>query len=263
MSMGYVYLVGAGPGDPDLLTLKAVKALQRAEVILIDDLVGDAVLEHANPAARVIHVGKRGGCKSTPQDFIERLMVAEAQAGRIVVRLKGGDPFVFGRGGEECEALRLANIRYEVINGITSGLAAPTSLGIPLTHRDVCHGAILVTGHSGDGGNDSGPNWRALAATGLPLVIYMGISQCEHIQQELMAGGLAADTPVAVIQHASRSDQRELITTLADLAANIRRSGIGSPGIIVVGETVRFANPSAIPEISKSALARPIKYFQR
>lgn len=241
MSAGYVYLVGAGPGDPDLLTLKAVKALQRAEVILIDDLAGDAVLEHAHPAARVVRVGKRGGCKSTPQEFIERLMVAEAAAGRIVVRLKGGDPFVFGRGGEECDALRLANIRHEVINGITSGLAAPTSLGIPLTHRDVCHGAILVTGHSGEGTADAGPNWRALAATGLPLVIYMGIAQCEHIQQELMAGGLAPSTPVAVIQHASRSNQRELITTLADLAANIRDSGIGSPGIIVVGETVRFA----------------------
>lgn len=241
MSAGYVYLVGAGPGDPDLLTLKAVKALQCAEVILIDDLAGDAVLEHANPAARVIHVGKRGGCKSTPQEFIERLMVAEAEAGRIVVRLKGGDPFVFGRGGEECDALRLANIRHEVINGITSGLAAPSSLGIPLTHRDVCHGAILVTGHSGDGGDDAGPNWRALAATGLPLVIYMGIAQCEFIQAELLAGGMTGDMPVAVIQHASRPNQRELITTLSHLSANIRDSGIGSPGIIVIGRTVSFA----------------------
>jgi len=267
VSSGYVYLVGAGPGDPDLLTLKAVKALQRADVILIDDLAGDAVLEHANPVARVVHVGKRGGCQSTPQDFIERLMVAEAKAGRVVVRLKGGDPFIFGRGGEECAALRLANIRHEVINGISSGLAAPTSLGIPLTHRDVCHGAILVTGHSGDGQDDSGPNWRALAATGLPLVIYMGITQAVHIQHELLAGGLAPDTPVAVIQHASRPNQRELITTLAELVANIRSSGIGSPGIIVVGGTVAFAtkraNPSAFPQISESALASPIKYFQR
>ena len=261
---GMVYLVGAGPGDPDLLTLKAVKALQRADVILIDDLAGDAVLEHANPAARIVHVGKRGGCKSTPQEFIERLMVAEAEAGRIVVRLKGGDPFIFGRGGEECEALRLANIRYEVINGITSGLAAPSSLGIPLTHRDVCHGAIFVTGHSGDGGEDAGPNWRALAATGLPLVIYMGIAQCEFIQAELLAGGMAGDMPVAVIQHASRPNQRELITTLATLSANIRTSGIGSPGIIVVGRTVEFAvqvpddlvNPSAFPKIAKSVLER-------
>jgi uroporphyrin-III C-methyltransferase len=266
-NVGMVYLVGAGPGDPDLLTLKAVKALQRAEVILIDDLAGDAVLEHANPAARVVRVGKRGGCQSTPQAFIERLMVAEAEAGRIVVRLKGGDPFIFGRGGEECEALRLANIRHEVINGITAGLAAPTALGIPMTHRDVCHGAIFVTGHSGDSIDAVGPNWRALAATGLPLVIYMGIAQCEFIQAELLAGGMAGDMPVAVIQHASRPNQRELITTLAALSANIRTSGIGSPGIIVVGETVRFAtklaNPSAFPQISESALARPIKYFQQ
>ncbi|MDX2219733.1 MAG: uroporphyrinogen-III C-methyltransferase [Burkholderiales bacterium] len=255
MSAGYVYLVGAGPGDPDLLTLKAVKALQRAEVILIDDLAGDAVLEHANPDARIVHVGKRGGCKSTPQHFIERLMVAEARAGRIVVRLKGGDPFIFGRGGEECEALRLANIRHEVINGITSGLAAPTSLGIPLTHRDVCHGAIFVTGHSGDDATDAGPNWRALAATGLPTVIYMGIAQCEHIQRELMAGGLDGDTPVAVIQHASRPNQRELITVLSALTANIRKSGIGSPGIIVVGRTVSHAQMN----MRRAPLARTVR----
>ncbi|MBL8516224.1 MAG: uroporphyrinogen-III C-methyltransferase [Betaproteobacteria bacterium] len=264
---GMVYLIGAGPGDPDLLTLKAVKALRCAEVVLIDDLAGDAVLEHANPAARVVHVGKRGGCQSTPQAFIERLMVAEARAGRIVARLKGGDPFIFGRGGEECSALRSANIRHEVINGITAGLAAPTALGIPLTHREVCNGAILVTGHSGEALDDAGPDWRALAATRLPLVIYMGIAQCETIERELLAGGLAPDTPVAVIQHASRRNQRELITRLSGLSANIRSDGIGSPGIIVVGETVRFAarftNPSAIPQISDGYDNNPIKYFQQ
>jgi uroporphyrin-III C-methyltransferase len=242
---GFVYLVGAGPGDPDLLTIKAVKALQRADVILADDLVSNAVLEHANPDARIVHVGKRGGCRSTPQAFIERLMITEAQAGQVVVRLKGGDPFIFGRGGEECDALRAANIRHEVINGITAGLAAPTALGIPLTHRDVCHGAIIVTGHNGDESRDAGPNWRALAATGLPLVIYMGIAQCEYIEQELLAGGMQASTPVAVIQHASRPNQRELITKLSGLAANIRESGIGSPGIIVIGDTVRYATADA------------------
>jgi uroporphyrin-III C-methyltransferase len=244
---GFVYLVGAGPGDPDLLTLKAVKALKRADVILVDDLAGDAVLDFANPGARVVHVGKRGGCKSTPQDFIERLMVSEAQAGRVVVRLKGGDPFVFGRGGEECEALRVAGVGYEVVNGITSGLAAPTSIGIPLTHRDVCHGAIIVTGHNGDDCRDAGPDWRALAATKFPLVIYMGIANSELIERELLAGGLSATTPVAVIQHASRPGQRELITTLSGMAVAIRETGIGSPGIIVVGETVRFANAVAAP----------------
>lgn len=256
---GFVYLVGAGPGDPDLLTLKAVKALQRADVILVDDLAGDAVLDFASPAARIVHVGKRGGCKSTPQEFIERLMVSEAQAGRVVVRLKGGDPFVFGRGGEECEALRAAGVGYEVVNGITSGLAAPTSVGIPLTHRDVCHGAIIVTGHNGDDCKDAGPNWRALAATKFPLVIYMGIANSDLIERELLAGGLSATTPVAAIQHASRPEQRELITTLSGMAAAIREAGIGSPGIIVVGETVRFANAvstsaeqSISPKISAS-----------
>jgi uroporphyrin-III C-methyltransferase len=258
---GFVYLVGAGPGDPDLLTLKAVKALQQADVVLVDDLAGDAVLDFANPAARIVHVGKRGGCKSTPQEFIERLMVAEAKAGHVVVRLKGGDPFVFGRGGEECEALRSAGIAYEVVNGITSGLAAPTSIGIPLTHREVCHGAIIVTGHNGDDGRasgDGGPNWRALAVTNLPLVIYMGISNSELIERELLAGGMSATTPVAVIQHASRPEQRELITTLSGMATAIRNSGIGSPGIIVVGETVRYANvaseEAAMPAAAGSIL---------
>lgn len=251
---GFVYLVGAGPGDPELLTLKAVKALRRADVILVDDLAGDAVLEFANPVARIVHVGKRGGCKSTPQAFIERLMVSEAQAGRIVVRLKGGDPFVFGRGGEECEALRAAGIPHEVVNGITSGLAAPTSMGIPLTHRDVCHGAIIVTGHNGDDAKDAGPNWRALAATKLPLVIYMGIAKSELIERELLAGGMSASTPVAIIQHASRPEQRELITTLARMAADIRASGIGSPGIIVVGETVRYAR-AAVDEATQRSRA--------
>lgn len=258
---GFVYLVGAGPGDPELLTLKAVKALGRADVVLVDDLAGDAVLAFANPEARVVHVGKRGGCKSTPQEFIERLMVAEALAGRVVVRLKGGDPFVFGRGGEECAALRAAGIAHEVVNGITAGLAAPTSMGIPLTHRDVCHGAIFITGHSGEEGKDAasaaadaGPDWRALAATRLPLVIYMGIAKCELIQRELLAGGLPAATPAAVIQHASRPEQREIVTTLERLAADIRAAGMGSPGIIVVGENVRYARAAASREREPGAL---------
>ena len=237
---GKVYLVGAGPGDPELLTLKAVKALRAADVLLVDDLVSDEALEFANPQARIIHVGKRGGCKSTPQEFIERLMIAEARQGRTVVRLKGGDPFVFGRGGEECATLRAAGIECEIVNGITAGLAAPTSLGIPLTHRDVCHGAIFVTGHSGDDATRA-PDWQALAATGLPLVIYMGVSRCESIQCDLLAAGMSPAMPVAVIQNATRDDQRSVVTTLINLARDIHASGIGSPAIMVVGETVRYA----------------------
>lgn len=250
MKYGKVYLVGAGPGDPELLTLKAVKAMRAAHVMLVDDLVSDEVLAFANPETRIVYVGKRGGCKSTPQEFIERLMIAEARQGRIVVRLKGGDPFVFGRGGEECESLRAADIECEIVNGITAGLAAPTALGIPLTHRELCHGAIFVTGHAGDASEMgiSGampPNWQALVATGLPLVIYMGISRCEAIQKDLLGAGMRPLMPIAVIQNATRSDQRSIVTTLQQLSNDIHTSGIGSPAIMVAGETVRYAKANA------------------
>jgi uroporphyrin-III C-methyltransferase len=238
---GKVFLVGAGPGDPELLTIKAAKTIGIADVLLVDDLVSDEVLQFAKADARVVYVGKRGGCKSTPQEFIERLMVAEARQGRTVVRLKGGDPFIFGRGGEECETLRNEGIACEVINGITSGLAAPTSLGIPLTHRDVCHGAILVTGHAGEDAKTA-PNWHALAATGLPLVIYMGVARCESIQRDLLGAGLSESMPVAVIQHATRKDEQSLITTLGQLVNDLRKSALGSPAIMVIGETVRYAS---------------------
>ncbi len=237
---GKVFLVGAGPGDPELLTLKAVKAIRAADVLLVDDLVHDDVLAFAPASARIIYVGKRGGCKSTPQEFMERLMIAEAKQGRVVVRLKGGDPFMFGRGGEECEALRDAGIACEIVNGITAGMAAPASVGIPLTHRDICHGAIFVTGHAGEDVKTA-PNWRALAATGLPLVIYMGVARCESIQRDLLDAGMRGSMPIAIVQNATRSDQRSIATTLRDLVEDIRASAIGSPAIMVVGETVRYA----------------------
>jgi uroporphyrin-III C-methyltransferase len=236
---GKVYLVGAGPGDPDLLTLKAVKALAVADLILIDDLVNPEVLVHAHPSARVVQVGKRGGCVSTPQEFIERLMLTEAQSGRCVVRLKGGDPFIFGRGGEERATLLAAGVEVEVVNGISSGLAAPAALGIPLTHRDWSHGAIFVTGHAKPGGR--GPDWPTLAKTGLTLVIYMGVAHCDHICAGLLQGGMAETMPVAVIQSASCAKQAQLITTLVHLSRDLAASGLGSPSIIVVGDVVRCA----------------------
>ncbi len=236
---GTVSLVGAGPGDPELLTLKAVKAISAATVLLVDDLVSDAVLAHASPRARIVHVGKRGGCKSTPQAFIEKLMVMAASEGEVVVRLKGGDPFIFGRGGEEVEALRAAGIEVQVVNGITAGLASLTSLGVPLTHREHAHGVVFVTGHAKPG--DSGTDWPALAATArdakLTLVIYMGVSGSQQIQTELLTG-LPAHTPVAVIQHATLPQQRHAVTTLAQLRATIEREGLGSPAVIVVGDVV-------------------------
>lgn len=237
---GKVFLVGAGPGDPDLLTIKAVKAIAQADVILIDDLVNSDVLQHAAPAARVVHVGKRGGCQSTPQVFIEKMMLAEARAGQCVVRLKGGDPFIFGRGGEERQHLMGQGIEVEVVNGISSGLAAPASLGIPLTHRDWSQGAIFVTGHGKSA--DTNPDWAALAKTGLTLVIYMGVAHCRAIQDELIAGGLSSKTPVAVVQYATRASQSQLITCLGQLADDLATSGLGSPSVIVIGEVVRCAD---------------------
>lgn len=236
-SAGSCTLVGAGPGDPELLTLKALKAIEAATVLLVDDLVSDAIVALAPPGCRLIHVGKRGGCKSTPQAFIEKLMITETLRGERVVRLKGGDPFIFGRGGEEVEHLRAAGIEPVVINGITAGLAAATSLNVALTHREHAHGVVFVTGHARPG--DAGTDWRALAATAhsarLTLVIYMGMSGAAHIQNELLTG-LPASTPVAVIQNASLPGQRHLATTLGRLSQDIAAAALGSPSVIVVGE---------------------------
>jgi uroporphyrin-III C-methyltransferase len=248
-SAGRITLVGAGPGDPDLLTIKAVRAIRAATVLLVDDLVNDAVLRYARKSARIVHVGKRGGCASTPQAFIEKLMAAEALKGEHVVRLKGGDPFVFGRGGEEADHLRAQGLQVDVVNGITSGLAAATALGVPLTHRAHAHGVIFVTGHAR--GEDAALHWPTLAAAaaqGLTLVIYMGVSTVESVQQGLLAG-LGADTPVAVVQHASLPNQRQACCTLRDLSATIAAEGLGSPAIIIVGDVVRGAMSLAQQEL--------------
>lgn len=237
---GRVTLVGAGPGDPELLTIKAVRAIERADVLLIDDLVNPQVLDYAPSHARVVQVGKRGGCASTPQEFIERLMVAEARAGHHVVRLKGGDPYLFGRGGEERATLRAQGIEVDVIPGISSGLAAPTSIGVPITHRSWSQGATFVTGHGKDAASE--PNWQALAQSRLTLVIYMGVARVEAIQAGLLAGGASPATPVAVVQSATRDNQRQLLTTLGALPEALRTSGLGSPSIIVVGDVVRCAD---------------------
>jgi len=238
--LGTCTLVGAGPGDPELLTLKAVRAIQAATVLLVDDLVSQEIVGFAKPSARIVYVGKRGGCKSTPQAFIEKLMIMAAREGENVVRLKGGDPFIFGRGGEEVEHLQAAGIEVAVVNGITSGLAAVTSLGVPLTHREYAHGVVFVTGHAKP--NDAGTDWRALAATAysakLTLVIYMGVSGARRIQDELLSG-LPANTPVAVVQNASLPSQRHVVTELGKLHDTIEQEQLGSPSIMVVGDVVR------------------------
>ena len=255
---GRVTLVGAGPGDPDLLTLAAVKAIASADVILVDDLVDPRVLEHAPASARIVHVGKRGPyCRpgadtsfpraSTPQAFIERLMRVEAGQGRHVVRLKGGDPYVFGRGGEERAHLAALGIDVRVVPGISSGIAGPASIGIPVTHRDFSQGVIFVTGHRKRADDDEAGfapdlDWKALAATGLTLVVYMGVGRCRSIVEALRAGGARADLPAAAVQSASTDHQRQVVGTLATLADDVVAAGIESPAILVFGDVVRCAD---------------------
>ena len=232
-----VTLLGAGPGDPDLLTIQAVKALRRASVALVDDLVHPGVLRYLRRSARVVHVGKRGGCVSTPQAYINRLMVAEAKRGECVVRVKGGDPFVFGRGGEEADALRQAGIAVQVVNGISAGMAAPASIGVPVTDRRYTRGVALVTGHAEDAGQ--APDWQALARCGLTLVIYMGVTRVQAITEALMAGGLPGHTPAAVVCSAHTAAQRQAVCTLATLVATVQQQGLASPAILVVGDVVQ------------------------
>lgn len=240
-SAGKVYLIGAGPGDPDLLTIKAAKAIASATVLMVDDLVNPAILAHAAPNTRTIYVGKRGGCASTPQALIEKIMAREAKAGQIVARIKGGDPTIFGRGGEEFATLRAAGVACEVINGLTSGLAAATQVHVPLTHRSHTQGVIFVTGHSQ---TENDPvNWAALAQSGMTLVVYMGMTHAAHIQAQLLAGGLKATTPAVVVQNAGGGNgaggrEQHRFMTLGTLADSIAQHRLKSPSIMVIGEVV-------------------------
>ena len=220
------------------MTLKAARALALADVVLVDELVGGDCLEHVRAGIKVIKVGKRGGCRSTPQAFIERLMIREARAGRIVARLKGGDPFVFGRGGEELQALKEAGIEVEVIPGITAGLGVPAALGIPVTHRGLARGVTFVTGHTQDGRD---PDWQALARSGTTLVIYMGLANVKNILEGLISAGMDAATPACLVENGTLASQRQRIATLATLSAE----GFTGPALIVIGEVVRFSRGSA------------------
>jgi uroporphyrin-III C-methyltransferase len=226
---GKVYLVGAGPGDPDLMTLRAVRVLGKADVILVDELVSEECLAHTGPKARILRVGKRGGCKSTPQAFIERLMVRLAKRGNVVVRLKGGHPFIFGRGGEEVLMLKKSGIPFEVIPGITAGLAT----GIPVTYRGVARGVSFLSGHT------ENHDWAALRAGGTTLVIYMGLARLPELVAGMLAGGFAASTPACVIQDETRATRREVVAALASLP--FLSFELRPPALIIVGEVVRFA----------------------
>ena len=241
-TVGKVWLIGAGPGDVELLTLKAVRALGEADVVLIDALVNREVLQFVKAQARVIEVGKRGGCRSTPQEFIERKMLQLARKGLTVARVKGGDPYVFGRGGEEVETLAHAGVVVEVVNGITAGLGVPAALGIPVTHRDFCRGVTFVTGNTRAG---SQPNWQALANSGTTLVIYMGLANLGGIVTGLRYAGMPAAMPAAVVQNGTLPTQRSVVSQLDHVVAAVALEGLASPALVIVGEVVRFANVNA------------------
>ncbi|HEY4893266.1 MAG TPA: siroheme synthase CysG [Reyranella sp.] len=236
---GMVHLVGAGPGDPDLLTMKAHRLLQRADVVVYDRLVAPEVLAMARRDAERIHVGKRSGHHALTQAAINERLVSLARAGKSVVRLKGGDPFVFGRGGEEVEALRQAGIAVEVVPGVTAALGCAASAGIPLTHRDHAQACVFVTGHLKDGNVDL--DWPMLARPRQTVVIYMGAETLPMIASQLIAHGLPADTPVALIENGTTSRERRVVGTLATVERQTARAGLEGPTLCLVGEVVGLA----------------------
>ena len=235
MKKGKVFLVGAGPGDPDLLTLKAARLIAAADVIVHDGLVDDAIMAMVNPEAQLISVAKQRSKHSVPQDGINAILVREAQAGHLVVRLKGGDPFVFGRGGEEAEACRDAGIDVEVVPGISAAMGGAAEAMLPLTHRDASSAVSFVAGQC-KGLTDQ--NWAGLAGKGRTLVIYMGVATAAEITEKLIADGVSPDMPVAVLERVTRKGSRAIRTLLTDLGDMIEREGVASPAIIVVGEVV-------------------------
>jgi uroporphyrin-III C-methyltransferase len=232
-----VTLVGAGPGDPELLTIKALKALQAADVIVHDGLVSDEILDLAPSAARRINVAKRKSRHTLPQDDINQLLVALALEGLTVVRLKGGDPFLFGRGGEELAACREAGIECTVVPGVTAALAASAGAGAPLTHRGNAQAVTFVTGHAAHGDPDL--DWDALARPNQTVVVYMGVSTAALISERLTAAGRAGATPALIVENASRADERRILTTLAGLA--VAAEGLKGPALLMVGESMAMA----------------------
>ncbi len=254
---GEVTLVGAGPGDPELLTLKALRALQDADVILHDRLVPAAVLEMSRRDAVQICVGKAAGSLGSTQEEINELLIEHARRGRRVVRLKGGDPFIFGRGGEELEALSKARIGFSVIPGVTAAAGCAAYAGIPLTHRNFAHSVTFVAGHRDAGGRE--PDWAALAKPGITAVFYMGLAQAEHIAQRLIEHGAAATLPAAFVAQGTRANQRVISGTLATIASRAAQSNLEPPALLIIGEVAGFHgslawfNGAAPLEVSRSA----------
>ncbi len=240
MSEGRVYLVGAGPGDPELLTLKGLRLLRDADVVVYDRLIDRRLLDHCGPGAELVDVGKVPGERGRTQSSVSELLVEKAREGKRVVRLKGGDPFVFGRGGEEAEALREAGIRFEVSPGVTSAVAAPAYAGIPLTHRDHASAFTVITGSVAPGRQDMEPDWNVIARMPGTLVILMGWRQLAEIADALIAAGKPKDTPAAVVSWGSTADQKSVSGRLDSIAGAARRAGLVAPAAIVVGEVARL-----------------------
>ncbi len=237
-SHGKVYLVGAGPGDPELITLKGLRCLRVADVVVYDRLVNLSLLDEAPSRAERVFAGKKAGCHVVKQEEIHAFLIHCARQGRLVVRLKGGDPFVFGRGGEEALALAQAGIPFEVVPGVSSAIAVPAYAGIPVTHRDHASSVTIVTGHGRYADGSAGVNWETLAKVGGTLVILMGVDTLPHVTQRLFDGGLPADTAAAVIQQGTIPQQRIVTGTLANIAECARRANIMSPAITVIGAVV-------------------------
>ncbi|GGE71163.1 uroporphyrinogen-III C-methyltransferase [Priestia taiwanensis] len=237
--MGKVYLVGAGPGDPELITVKGLTCIQQADVILYDRLVNEQLLSHAKEGADLIYCGKLPNYHTMQQETINHFLMKHAKKGKVVVRLKGGDPFIFGRGGEEAESLAKHNIPFEIVPGITSGIAAPAYAGIPVTHRDLSASFAVVTGHRRKGKEDT-TNWEALASGVDTLAIYMGVSNLPYIVDQLTKYGKHPQTPVALIQWGTLDDQRTVTGTLATIVQVVAENEVTNPSMIVVGEVVNL-----------------------
>ncbi len=237
---GKVYLVGSGPGDPELLTIKAKRLIESAEVILYDQLPGEAILAMLPESAEKIDVGKYAGNHKLSQWQINELLVKRAKDGKIVVRLKGGDPYLFGRGGEEAQTLAAEGIKVEVVPGITSAIAVPAYAGIPVTHRDYASMVTFITGHEDPDKEETGLDWELLARFEGTLVILMGVSMLARNVKELIRHGKSIDTPVAVIERGTRPDQRVTIGTLADIVGLCKQRKVKAPAITVIGDVVKL-----------------------
>lgn len=238
--MGKVYLVGAGPGDPGLLTIKGKTLLELADVVIYDALVSPEILGMINPQAEQIDAGKRRGNHSLLQSETTQLLIDKAKEHSIVVRLKGGDPFVFGRGGEEMEDLVKEGIEVEIVPGITAGIAAPAYANIPVTHRDFSSSVTFVTGHESAGKYRPQVNWNAVAQGSETIVIYMGIHNLSHIISQLLEAGLDEDTDIALIRWGTRPDQQELYGKLGNIIDQVKKTGFQAPAIAVIGKVVSF-----------------------